>query len=152
MVKVKDFRWNEGMSVRELVENMSNVGYQSVELAKAADVIVKMKKDNAKIFLTFTSNMVTSGLRGFFAQLVELGIADVLVTTVGAVEEDIMKATGEEFSIGKFDSDDVELHERGENRIGNLLIRNSGVQNICSISIILMIKRMIQLFQYLRFF
>mgnify|MGYP004004080291 CR=1 FL=1 len=61
-----------------------------------------MKKDNAKIFLTFTSNMVTSGLRGFFAQIVKLGMADVIVTTVGGIEEDIMKATGEKFKIGKF--------------------------------------------------
>jgi deoxyhypusine synthase len=83
-----------------------------------------MKKNNAKTFLTFTSNMVTSGLRGFFAQLIKLGMADVIVTTVGGIEEDIMKAYGEKFSIGKFESDDVELHEQGINRIGNLFVKN----------------------------
>lgn len=83
-----------------------------------------MKKENAKIFLTFTSNMVTSGLRGFFAQLVKLGMADIIVTTVGGIEEDIMKAHGEKFMVGKFNSDDVELHEKGINRVGNLQIKN----------------------------
>jgi len=124
MAFIQDFKWNKGMKVRDLVSSFSNLGYQSVELKKASDVIVKMKKDNAKIFLTFTSNMVTSGLRGFFAQLIKLGMADVIVTTVGGIEEDIMKASGERFKVGNFGSDDVELHEKGVNRIGNILVNN----------------------------
>ena len=112
------------MTVTDLVNSYQNLGYQSIELKKAADVIVKMKKDNTKIFLTFTSNMVTSGLRGFFSQIIKLRMADVIVTTVGGIEEDIMKATGERFSIGNFHADDVELHEKGINRIGNILVNN----------------------------
>ncbi|ODV50390.1 MULTISPECIES: deoxyhypusine synthase family protein [Methanohalophilus] len=129
MVQVKDLHWKKDMRVSELVNSYENVGFQSVELYRASEVIVKMKKDSAQVFLTFTSNMVTSGLRGFFAQLIELGIADVLVTTVGGLEEDIMKATGEVFSIGNFNTDDVELHERGINRVGNLLIQNQSYMN-----------------------
>ncbi|NYT19880.1 MAG: deoxyhypusine synthase family protein, partial [Methanosarcinales archaeon] len=121
MVKVKDLKWKQDMRVSELVDSYEFIGFQSVELQRASEVIVKMKKDSAKVFLTFTSNMVTSGLRGFFAQLIELGIADVIVTTVGGLEEDIMKATGEDFQIGSFQTDDVELHEKGINRVGNLL-------------------------------
>ena len=123
-MKVKDFLWTKNMQVSDFVSELGQVGFQSVELAKASDVIVKMKKDNAKVFLTFTSNMVTSGLRGFFAQLVNLGIPNFLVTTAGAIEEDIMKALGEAFEIGSFNSDDVELHEKGVNRVGNLMIKN----------------------------
>ncbi len=129
MTKVKDFNWFPGMSVSSLVENLGNVGFQSVELRNARDLIVKMKKNNAKIFLTFTSNMVTSGLRGFFAQLIKLGIPNFIVTTAGSIEEDIMKSLGEEFPIGSFDSDDVELHERGVNRVGNLIIKNESYMN-----------------------
>ena len=124
MVYVQDLKWKKGIKVSSLLQQFAGVGYQSIELAKAKDVIVKMKKNSAKIFLTYTSNMVTSGLRGFFAQLVKLGMADVLVTTVGGIEEDIMKAHGEKFSIGGFDADDVELHEQGINRVGNLRINN----------------------------
>jgi deoxyhypusine synthase len=117
------------MKVRELVDAFQGIGYQSVELNRASEVIVKMKKNNAKIYLTFTSNMVTSGLRGFFAQLIKLKIADVIVTTVGGIEEDIMKASGEKFSVGSFGSDDVELHEQGINRVGNILINNESYMN-----------------------
>lgn len=121
---VKDLKWKKGMKVDELVSSLGKVGFQSIELKNAKDIIIKMKKDGAKVYLTFTSNMVTSGLRGFFAQLVELGIPDVIVTTVGGIEEDIMKAHGEEFVIGGFNSDDIELYEKGINRVGNLFIRN----------------------------
>ena len=126
---VKDFQWKKDITVKELVEGYQNIGYQSIELAKASEVIVKMKKDSAKIFLTFTSNMVTSGLRGFFAQLIKLGIPTAIVTTVGGIEEDIMKAKGESFKIGKFEADDVELHEQGVNRVGNLFINNEAYMN-----------------------
>ncbi len=126
---VNDFLWKKGMKVEDLLNSYASLGYQSIELAKAADVIVKMKKDSAKIFLTFTSNMVTSGLRGFFAQMASLGIADVIVTTAGGLEEDIMKATGEQFKVGRFDSDDVELHEQGVNRVGNILVNNESYMN-----------------------
>jgi len=112
------------MKVSDLVASQAQVGFQGAELAAASDTIVKMKRAGAKIFLTFTSNMVTSGLRGFFAQIIRLGMADVIVTTVGGLEEDIMKAKGERFSLGDFQSDDVELYEKGINRVGNIFITN----------------------------
>jgi deoxyhypusine synthase len=129
MAIVKDFMWKPDMKVSDLVAGYRGIGFQSIELYKAKDVLVKMKKNNSKIFLTFTSNMVTSGLRGFFAQLVKLGMANVLVTTAGAIEEDIMKANGEKFDVGTFNADDVELHEQGVNRVGNLYIKTESYMN-----------------------
>ena len=112
------------MTAEECVDKFDSLGYQATELYEASEVVLKMKNSGAKIFLTFTSNMITSGLRGFFAQLIKLGLADVIVTTSGSIEEDIMKSVGEEFEISSFNADDVYMHEKGENRIGNLLIRN----------------------------
>ncbi len=129
MAHIKDLRWKKEMQVRDLISSYKNLGYQSTELEKASNVIVKMKKDNAKIFLTYTSNMVTSGLRGFFAQIISLGMADAIVTTVGGIEEDIMKSYGDKFGVGKFEADDVELHEKGVNRIGNIFVKNESYMN-----------------------
>ena len=123
-MRVKDFLWKNDMHLDEFVDALGSVGFQSVELKSASDLIVKMKASGSKVYLTFTSNMVTSGLRGFFAQLIKFKIPEVIVTTAGAIEEDIMKAFGEKFEIGSFHDDDVRLHERGENRVGNLVIRN----------------------------
>lgn len=125
---VKDFKWIKGMTVSELVEKLGSVGFQSIELEKASQTVIKMKESGAKIFLTFTSNMVTSGLRGFFSQIIKSKMADVIVTTVGAIEEDIMRSFGEKFLIGDFNADDVELYERGSNRVGNILITNQSYE------------------------
>jgi deoxyhypusine synthase len=124
MKKVKDFLWKPSMTVEECVDSFGSLGYQSAELNEAVNVVLKMKRAKSKIFLTFTSNMVTSGLRGFFAQLCKLRIPNILVTTSGAIEEDIMKALGEEFEFSHFYADDTQLHEEGKNRVGNLVIRN----------------------------
>lgn len=124
MKKVKDFIWKPEMSINECVDSFAHLGYQAIELAQATKVVLKMKQTDSKIFLTFTSNMVTSGLRGFFAQLCEMKIPNILVTTSGSIEEDIMKSFGEAFELSNFHADDTSLHERGENRVGNLVIRN----------------------------
>lgn len=121
---VKDFEWKPNISVEECVDSFASLGYQATELNEAVKVIQKMVHTKTKIFLTFTSNMVTSGLRGFFAQLCSLRIPSILVTTSGSIEEDIMKSLGERFSLSNFHADDTQLHERGENRVGNLVIRN----------------------------
>ncbi len=130
MKVTKDFLWKKNMSINDFLEELGDVGFQSVELKNASDLIVKMKSSSAKIYFTFTSNMVTSGLRGFFAQLIKLNIPQVIVTTAGAIEEDIMKAFGEKFEIGSFHSDDFHLHERGENRVGNLIIKNESYMKL----------------------
>jgi deoxyhypusine synthase len=124
MKTVKDIFWKPGKTVSELVDDFSSLGYQAAELNAARDVVLKMHRSGVKTFLTFTSNMVTSGLRGFFAQMISLGLVDIAVTTSGALEEDMMKAFGENFQMSSFHADDTALHERGENRVGNLAIRN----------------------------
>ena len=124
MRKVKDIRWEEGQEASVLVAQLSSTGFQASNLDRAASIITDMRRNDAKVYLSFTSNMVTSGLRGLFAQAIELGVVDVVVTTTGAIEEDIMKSLGEDFLIADGPSDDTSLHESGLNRIGNLMVAN----------------------------
>lgn len=112
------------MKVAELIEDFASLGYQSINLAKAADIIKRMKQDKAKIFLTFTSNMTSSGLRGLFAQLIKLKFVDVVITTVGSIEEDLIKANKKDFYVGSFEANDEELGKQGINRIGNIYVTN----------------------------
>jgi deoxyhypusine synthase len=49
-------------------------------------------------------------------------MADFIVTTVGSIEEDMMRSLGEKFLISDFNTDDVALHEEGSNRVGNLIV------------------------------
>jgi len=111
------------MTLEECVDAFGNLGFQATELNEAVNVVLKMKRSKAKVFLTFTSNMATSGLRGFFSQLCKMKIPDIIVTTSGSIEEDIMKTIGEGFEVSSFYADDTALHEKGENRVGNLVIK-----------------------------
>jgi deoxyhypusine synthase len=109
------------ISVEELVRKMGSFGFQATQLSKAADVIKQMRQEHATIFLSFTSNMVSSGLREVFASLVKNRMVDVIVTTVGSVEEDLMKCE-KPFLLGDFNAPDAELHRKGINRIGNIFV------------------------------
>jgi deoxyhypusine synthase len=121
---VEGIRWKPGATVAGLVKRFRAAGFQSTELSKASGVMYKMWAQDAKVVLSFTSNMVSSGLRELFAQLIELGLVDAVITTAGSVEEDIMKAQGEKFPLTRFRADDIELHEKGHNRVGNIIITN----------------------------
>lgn len=54
------------------------------------------------IFLGFTSNLVTSGLRDIFRYLLEHNLVDCIVTSAGGVEEDLIKCMAPTY-IGKQD-------------------------------------------------
>lgn len=123
MAKVEGFGYKPGMTIADAVEKMSNVGFQATQVGRAASLIREMQKDKATVFLTFTSNMASSGLRELLAQIVAAKKADCIITGIGSIEEDIMKASGE-FTLSTFGEDDIALHKRGINRIGNILVEN----------------------------
>jgi deoxyhypusine synthase len=83
-----------------------------------------MINEKATIFLGYTSNMVSSGLRDVFRYLLEHKKVDVVVTTAGGIEEDIIKCLGN-FVLGDFRASGQELRKRGINRIGNIYASNS---------------------------
>ena len=118
---IKGFSLNEKMTVSEMVDSFEKLGFQATNLARASKIIERMKKDNSTIFLSFTSNMVSSGLREIFAQMVKEKMVDAIITTVGSIEEDLMK-TKKPFLLGDFNASDVELHKEGTNRIGNIFV------------------------------
>lgn len=78
------------------------------------------------IFLGYTSNLVSSGLREIIKFLVQHSYIDCLVTTAGGIEEDLIKCLGPTFVTpgGEFNIDGAGLRKRGLNRIGNLLVPN----------------------------
>ena len=67
--------------------------------------------------------MVTSGLRDIFRYLAENKKVDVIVTTAGGIEEDIIKCLGD-FKLGEFSCSGELLNKKGINRAGNIFIPN----------------------------
>jgi len=119
-LKVEDL---EGMDK----ETLLNCGFQATNIGKATDIIGRMKEEKATIFLTFTANMVASGLRGILAELCKKKFVDVIITTGGSMDHDIIRSA-KEYQLGDFVMDDAELHSKGINRIGNILVPNECYQ------------------------
>ncbi|MFA5303795.1 MAG: deoxyhypusine synthase [Candidatus Nanoarchaeia archaeon] len=129
MDTINGFKFKENKTVKDLVNDFSSMGFQATHIKQAVEIIKKMKKDKATIILTFTSNMVSSGLRELFAELCRLNFIDAIITGVGSIEEDLMK-TKKPFNLGSFNLNDIELHQRGINRIGNILVENSHYEGL----------------------
>ena len=55
MAFIQDFKWKKGMSVKDLVSSYQDLGYQSIELKKASDVIILAQ---VRVFYIITSNLI----------------------------------------------------------------------------------------------
>eukprot|EP00878_Enallax_costatus_P047168 GHUV01057588.1.p1 GENE.GHUV01057588.1~~GHUV01057588.1.p1 ORF type:complete len:332 (+),score=112.00 GHUV01057588.1:1057-2052(+) len=77
-----------------------------------------------KIYLGYTSNLISAGVREQIRWLVQNKMVDVLVTTAGGIEEDFIKCMGHTY-MGDFQLKGKELRSKGLNRIGNMLVPNS---------------------------
>ncbi len=124
MKEVKDFSVSRGEKAGGLVGKFAAAGFQATELGRAVEVLKRMRADKDCLkFLAFTANMVASGLRGCIAQLVAEGFADVIITTGGSIDHDVIKSFAP-YEVATFGEDDAKLHSRGINRIGNILVPN----------------------------
>ncbi len=135
-----------------LLESMSKVGFQATGVSKAIEIVDEMRQwrlstdaaylantdpdkpsledaenTRCRIFLGFTSNLVSSGLREVIKFLVKNKMVSALVTTAGGIEEDLIKCLGPTY-LGDFALDGATLRKQGLNRIGNLLVPN---RNYC---------------------
>ncbi len=104
-------------------ESLGGCGFQATNVGRASEIIRRMREEKATIFLTFTANMVASGLRGLFAEMCRRKMVDAIITTGGSLDHDLIRSA-KEYELGDFVMDDSKLHRRGTNRIGNILVKN----------------------------
>ncbi|ETN46119.1 deoxyhypusine synthase [Cyphellophora europaea CBS 101466] len=121
--------------VADFVNNLTGQGFQSSSIGDAIDIINDMKAwkdpetgEKTTIFLGYTSNMISSGLRDTFRYLVQHRHVSAIVTTAGGVEEDFIKCLAPTF-LGSFSTSGAALRAKGMNRIGNLFVPNN---NYCA--------------------
>lgn len=149
---IKGYDFNEGVDYSKIFESYKVMGFQGSALGKSIDIVNKMitwrlkdepieegesdyyldeqvrEKTRCTIFLGYTSNMASCGMRETIRYLCEHKMIDAIVTTAGGVEEDFIKCLAPTF-LGDFHLKGSELREKGINRIGNLLVPN---ENYCT--------------------
>lgn len=147
------------LDYEQLLDSFMQTGFQATQLAEAISIVNAMletrrqpfkvdemiddefikPKTACTIFLAYTSNMISSGIREHIKFLVKHKLVDCLVTTAGGIEEDLIKclelretsnqdngrATSRaETYVGSFRLLGSKLRDHGINRIGNLLVPN----------------------------
>lgn len=140
----KDSAYNSRAS--DLIDSMRTMGFQASSVATACDIIHDMSlwrgkhideleeheqtglfdadgKQKTTIFMGFTSNLISSGLRDTLRYLVQHKKVDVIVASAGGIEEDLIKVLAPTY-MGDFALPGKQLRDQGLNRIGNLLVPN----------------------------
>ncbi|XP_015889177.2 deoxyhypusine synthase isoform X1 [Ziziphus jujuba] len=145
--QIQGYDFNQGLDYSRLLNSMISTGFQASNLGDAIQVVNQMldwslanetiaedwseeERDLAfresvrcKVFLGFTSNLISSGVRDTVRYLVEHHMVDVVVTTAGGIEEDLIKCLAPTYK-GDFSLPGAYLRSKGLNRIGNLLVPN----------------------------
>ncbi|XP_035511621.1 deoxyhypusine synthase-like isoform X1 [Morone saxatilis] len=142
--KVQGYDFNQGVDYRALLQSYLNTGFQATRFGLAVQEINNMierrqqpvkavngfvEEDpsscpclmSCTIFLSYTSNLISCGVRESIRYLAEHKMVDVLVTTAGGIEEDLIKCLGPVY-IGDFTMSGKDLYKKGLNRTGNLLM------------------------------
>jgi deoxyhypusine synthase len=129
------FRPQDADCFEGFVQALGTTGFQATNLHLAAQEIRRMlegrfeadgslRETRTRIFLGYTSNLVSSGLRDGFRYLCQNRLVDCVVSTAGGVEEDLIKCLAPTH-LGSFDQQSgQQLRARGINRIGNLYVPN----------------------------
>ncbi|KAF2086853.1 Deoxyhypusine synthase [Saccharata proteae CBS 121410] len=126
---------DRNITAEELVAGMAQMGFQASSIGEAVRIINGMRTwrdpetgDKTTIFLGYTSNLISSGLRETLRYLVQHRHVSAIVTTAGGVEEDFIKCLAPTY-LGAFSTPGASLRAKGMNRIGNLVVPNS---NYCA--------------------
>lgn len=124
-----------------LLRSLVSMGSQASKLGQAAEILKEVLNERSKplpedspcnehvkhpctVFLGFTSNQVTTGNREPIKYLVKHKMVDALVTTCGAIEEDIIKCITD-FFLGDFSYSGKSLRSNGMQRYGNVIGGNN---------------------------
>jgi deoxyhypusine synthase len=122
---IKDIQLTGKTDINEIVKQMyESGGFTAKKVGVAANILENMLKENDCIrFLSFPACIIATGARGIIKEMVKRKMFDVIITTCGTLDHDIAR-TKKDYYHGAFNFDDVELHKKGVNRLGNIFIPN----------------------------
>ncbi|KAI5122161.1 hypothetical protein M0805_007060 [Coniferiporia weirii] len=146
-VSVEGPNFDKDLSLQDLLGSYERIGFQATSFGRAIHIVDKMRKwrladepltedeseeysspevraqTRCQIFLGYTSNLISSGLREVILHLVKHNHVAAIVTTAGGIEEDFIKCLGKTY-LADWNLDGADLRKRGMNRIGNLIVPN----------------------------
>jgi len=121
--EIKGYEFEKEFNFEKFIQSFSTSGIQAANLGSAISLVNIMIREKTPIFLSFTANMISSGMREIIAYLVKNNKVKVLCTSGGGVEEDAIKAHMP-FRVGNFHVEGEPLLDAGVGRIGNIYTTN----------------------------
>ncbi len=118
---VRGYAHEGPFSLERFIEASATTGFQATNLARAVEILRDVRDREIPLYLGFTSNMGTCGLRETLTYLARERHVRALVTTAGAIEEDVMKVF-QPFVLGDPRASGKDLRERRICRTGNIFI------------------------------
>ncbi|MFQ5838973.1 MAG: deoxyhypusine synthase [Thermoplasmata archaeon] len=121
--KVRDYSIEGEMSCGALVAQMRRAGgFTAAKLAHALEILEHMvRREECITFLSFPAALMATGCRGVFVEMVKRKMVDVIITTCGTVDHDLVRVRHPYYH-GDFYMDDGALHRAGIHRLGNVLV------------------------------
>lgn len=144
---IAGYDFSKGIDYEALLDSYLRTGFQATNFGMAVEQINRMldwsladepvaedeedeykekekrEKVRTKIWLSYTSNLISSGLRETICYLAKNSMVQVMITTAGGIEEDIIKCLAPTH-VGDFAIQGLGLRRKGINRTGNLLVPN----------------------------
>ena len=128
---IEDYTFHEDLTTDELIRQMEKAwGFTAGKTAVGVNILERMIKTQGCVkFLSFTGNLVATGTRGVFRELVKRKLVDIIITTCGTLDHDLARCW-KNYYRGSFVMNDSKLHEEGINRLGNVLVPNDSYGTI----------------------
>lgn len=121
--EVRDIKLEDLKEYKDFYKILNNIyGFTAESIVRGVRILKEMVRDADLRFLSFTANLVSTGLRGLFADLIRKGYFNIIITTGGTIDHDLARGFGGKYYKGLFEYDDSMLRELEIHRLGNILI------------------------------
>jgi len=125
MKPVKDYSINKDTTINELINQMHKAGgFTAKKIASGVEILKEMfDQKECTNFLSFPACIIATGTRGIIKNLIKEKKINAIITTCGTIDHDLARIWKDYYN-GKFEINDIELHKKGINRLGNVFIPN----------------------------
>ncbi len=111
-------------SIDELAKQLyQSGGFTAKKFSQGVDILERILREDCTRFLSFPACIISTGTRGVIREMVKRKMTDCIITTCGTLDHDLARVWKDYYQ-GSFMLDDRELHKKGLNRLGNILIPN----------------------------
>ncbi len=130
--KVEHVKITKGMEISALVSSMNKSGVLGAgKIGKASEIFLNMINDKeCKIFLGVAGALIPGGMREILIDILESGKINVFVCTGATLTHDLVEALDFNHYKGNHLMNDVELNEKGYDRMYDSLMPNNVYESI----------------------